>query len=197
MTKKITIGTAIILTITGISIFASYWVNTQPVWVVDTQMDIDVLDNLPVKNKRIIQLIETKGKEIAPTYKDVACTEFVIKVINNFDTLTKKEKNDIRIITNKELDSLIDYESPIIRGVQTALLNGNKGIRVDRIEDVKPGDFVQFWNLYQGKEYGHCGVVFDIDANKSITLYSSHPLTDGYGKQEYLWPDKLYVVRLK
>jgi len=197
MKRKIAISTALVLTIISISIFASYWVNTQPVWVVDSQMDIQALDNLPIKNKRIIQLIEANGKKIAPTYNDVACTEFVIKVINNFDTLTKKEKNDIRIITNKELDSLIDYESPIIRGVQTALLNGNKGIRVDRIEDVKPGDFVQFWNLYQGKEYGHCGVVFDIDANKSITLYSSHPLTDGYGKQEYLWPDKLYVVRLK
>lgn len=197
MSRKLTIITAFVLTIIGISIFGSYWINTQPVWVVGNEMNIDVFANLPIKNKRIIQFIETKGKEIAPTYKDVACTEFVIKVINNFDSLSVNEKNNIRIITNKELDSLIDNESPIVKGVQTALLNSNKGIRVDKIEDVKPGDFVQFWNLYQGKEYGHCGVVFDIDPNKSITLYSSHPLTDGYGKQAYLWPDKLYAVRLK
>jgi len=185
------------LTIAGIFIFASYWINTQPVWIVDNEIDNNALEKLPLKNKRIVELIEVNGKDIAPNYKDVACTEFVIRVIDNFDPLTRGEKDDIRIITNKQLDSLINNESPIIRGVQTALLNGDKGIRIDKIEDIKPGDFVQFWNLYEGKEYGHCGVVFDINPNKTITLYSSHPLTDGYGKQAYLWPDKLYAVRLK
>ena len=197
MKRKITIGTVLVLTIAGFSVFASYWINTQPMWIVDNELKNDVLDKLPLKNKRIVELIEINGKVIAPTYKDAACTEFVIRVIDNFDPLTRGEKNDIRIITNKALDSLIINESPIIRGVQTALLNNDKGIRIDKIEDVKPGDFVQFWNMYQGKEYGHCGVVFDINPNKTITLYSSHPLTGGYGKQAYLWPDKLFAVRLK
>jgi hypothetical protein len=195
--KRTTIGTVLVLTIVGICIFGSYWTNTQPVWIVANEMAKDVLDNLPLKNKQIVELIEINGKEIAPNYKDVACTEFVIKVIDNFDPLTQAEKNDIRIITKQGLDSLIINESPIIRGVQTALLDANKGTRIDKIEDIKPGDFVQFWNLYLGKQYGHCGVVFQIDPNRTITLYSSHPLTDGYGKQAYLWPDKLYAVRLK
>ena len=197
MKRRITIGIGLIFAIAGIFFLGSYWINTQPVWVVTNEIDKHVLDNLPLKNKRIVELIETNGKEIAPTYQDVACTEFVIKVIDNFAPLTRGEKNDIRIITNNKLDSLINNESPIIRGVQTALLNGDKGIRIDKIEDLKPGDFVQFWNLYQDKEYGHCGVVFDINPKTTITLYSSHPLTDGYGKQAYLWPDKLYAVRLK
>jgi hypothetical protein len=63
--------------------------------------------------------------------------------------------------------------------------------------DALPGDFVQFWNVFKGQAYGHCGIVLDIQPNKTITLYSSHPLTGGYGKQAYLWPDKIYFVRLK
>jgi hypothetical protein len=196
MRKKVIVCIAIVLTLAGISIVGSYWIITQPVWVVDKQISKNLLDHLPTKNKKIIELIETRGKELAPTYREAVCTEFVINVIDNLDSLTKTEKNDIRIITTEELGYLIATESPVIKGIQTALVNGDKGIAVEENE-VIPGDFVQFWNVHQGRERGHCGVVLDIDHNKTITLYSSHPLTDGYGKQEYLWPDKLFFVRLR
>ena len=177
--------------------FAVFWFNTQPVWLVNKTVEKETLNNLPVKNKAIIEFIEAKGPALAPTYKAAVCTEFVIKVIDNVKSLTKAEKNDIRIITNSELDSLIEADSPIIKGVQTALIKGAKGIAIKESTDVLPGDFVQFWNVFQGKAYGHCGIVLDIDPNKTLTLYSSHPFTGGYGKQEYLWPEKIYFVRLK
>ena len=196
MRKKVIICITLALTLAGISIFGICWINTQRVWVVDKQISRNLLNHLPRKNKQIIELIERRGKDFAPTYRGAVCTEFVINVIDNLDSLTKTEKNDIRIITTEELGYLIATESPVIKGIQTALVNGNKGIVVQESE-VIPGDFVQFWNVHQGRERGHCGVVLDIDHHKTITLYSSHPLTEGYGKQEYLWPDKLFFVRLK
>jgi hypothetical protein len=111
--------------------------------------------------------------------------------------LTKTEKNDIRIITDSQLDSLVEAESPIIKGVQTALLKSNKGIEIKESSEVLPGDFVQFWKVFRGRPYGHCGIVLDIKPDRTLTLYSSHPLTDGYGTQRYLWPEKIYFVRLK
>jgi len=185
------------IVIIGFFIFGSYWLNTQPIWVIDSQIDSVMLSKLPTKNKQILELLEAEGKQMAPTYNDVVCTEFVIKVIDSFEPLSKIEKNDIRIITTENLDSLVQNESAVIKGVKTALLKEEKGIDIVKCEDVRPGDFVQFWNVYQNKVYGHCGVVFNINANKTITLYSSHPFTDGFGKQEYLWPDKIYFVRLK
>jgi hypothetical protein len=195
MKRGLTIGLIVCLGIVGT--LTIFWFNTQPVWPVDKTVEREVLDNLPVKNKEIIEFVEAKGQNLAPTYKGAVCTEFVIKVIDNVKPLTKAEKNDIRIITNSELDSLIEAGSPIIKGVQTALLKGDKGIEIKESADVLPGDFVQFWNVFQGKAYGHCGIVLDIDPNRTLTLYSSHPFTGGYGKQKYLWPEKIYFVRLR
>jgi hypothetical protein len=97
----------------------------------------------------------------------------------------------------ENLDSLLQTESPIIKGVQTGLTLKNKGIQIDNSNEVMPGDFVQFWNQHNNKEYGNCGVVLEVEPNESLTIYSSHPMTDGYGKQKFLWPDKVYFVRLK
>ncbi|HEY5746935.1 MAG TPA: hypothetical protein VIU12_12710 [Chryseolinea sp.] len=185
------VGLALVVT------FGVFWFNTQPVWPVDKIVEKEVLDNLPVRNKKIVEFMEVKGADLAPTYKTAVCTEFVIKVIDNFVPLTKTEKNDIRVITNAELDSLIETESSVIKGVQNALVKSGKGIEITESINVLPGDFVQFWNTFQGRGYGHCGIVLDIDPNKTITLYSSHPFTGGYGKQQYLWPEKIYFVRLK
>lgn len=195
MKRLLLIGLVVITTLAGAG--GIFWYHTQPVWIVDTEIDPGVLDNLPDKNRRLIEFIETKGVELAPTYQSAVCTEFVIKAISNIDSLTTTEKNDIRIITTAALDSLIDADAPIIKGVQTALVKGGKGFEVQELKDVLPGDLVQFWNVFQGKGYGHCGIVLDINPNKTITLYSSHPITGGFGKQAYLWPEKIYFARLK
>lgn len=197
MMRKLILTITFGVVLTGLFLFGNYWINTQPIWLIDRGLDEAFLTEVPTRNKQIVYFVEANGMRIAPNYKDVVCTEFVIKVIDNFDPLTTEEMNEIRILTKENIRDLIKNESSIIKGVQTALINADKGTEVKRIEDVRPGDFVQFWNVYQGKEYGHCGVVFEIDANESLTLYSSHPLTEGFGIQKYFWPDKTYFVRLK
>jgi hypothetical protein len=180
-----------------IVVLGTIWFNTQPMWPVDRKIETDKLESLPVTNREVVEFIQAEGKDLAPTYESVVCTEFVIKVIDKIKPLTRGEKNDIRIITDSQLDSLVEADSPIIKGVQTALLRNNKGIEIKESSEVLPGDFVQFWKVFQGRAYGHCGIVLDIEPNKTLTLYSSHPFTGGYGTQEYLWPEKTYFVRLK
>lgn len=195
MKKALTL--ALLVCVSVILLLAIFWFNTQPVWPVAKTVERQTLISLPKRNKEILGLIQAKGQEFAPTYHDAVCTEFVIKVINDVTPLTKTEKNDIRVITTYKLDSLIDADSPIIKGVQTALLKSDKGAMISANEKVLPGDFVQFWNVFRGKAYGHCGVVLDIEPGKWFTLYSSHPVTGGYGTQSFLWPEKTYFVRLK
>lgn len=180
-----------------IAVLGTIWFNTQPVWPVDRKIETDRIEGLPVTNRKVIEFIQAEGQDLAPTYESVVCTEFVIKVINKVKPLTKKEKNEIRIITDSQLDSLVEADSPIIKGVQTALLKSKKGLEIKEGKEVLPGDFVQFWKVFQGRAYGHCGIVLDIEPNKTLTLYSSHPFSGGYGTQAYLWPEKIYFVRLK
>jgi hypothetical protein len=92
--------------------------------------------------------------------------------------------------------SLVENETDIAKGVQNALVSSGKGTAISLVE-VKPGDFVQFWSVTGGKAYGHCGIVSSISPEESITVYSSHPLTNGYGIQKFIWPDYTYFVRLK
>jgi hypothetical protein len=176
--------------------FGHYWINTQPVWITHQRPDDHQLSSAPPNNKQIIDFIEHHGSSLAPAYDEVVCTDFVIRVVSEFSPLSKSEKNTISIVLNEDLANLVASESPLIKGVQTALVSNSKGIEVINPKDVRPGDFVQFWNTYLGKNYGHCGVVLNIEPLESITLYSSHPLTDGFGKQKYLWPDKAFFVRL-
>lgn len=62
------------------------------------------------------------------------------------------------------------------------------------MDQVLPGDFVQFWTT----TWGHCGIVKEIDVkNKTMSLYSSFPSTNGYGIQRFPIPDHSYFVRLK
>lgn len=107
------------------------------------------------------------------------------------------EKNKIRIITHEDIPMLLARESPVIKGVHTSLIEAFKGEEITEPGAVRPGDFVQFWNTYLGTPYGHCGVVFDVEPYESITIYSSHPVTGGYGKQKFLWPDQVFFVRLR
>ncbi len=154
--------------------------------------------NIPAKNKLIIKYAEAHGKEISPTYKTAVCTEYVIKILSNFTSLNNKQKSDIRIITDKKIEDLLNANSPVTKGVYTSLTNSKIGIPIDKIEDVKAGDFVQFWNNFRGEFVGHCGIVRAIDTKKGIiSMYSSSPKTNGHGKQTYIIPAYIYFVRLK
>ncbi|MFN7117951.1 MAG: hypothetical protein ACK4TA_14210 [Saprospiraceae bacterium] len=147
------------------------------------------------KNEQVLQYVVQQGKKLAPSYKKVVCTDYIIRVISNFYKLTAKERHDIQILTNKELKPLIKANAPVIKGVYTALIKSGKGVAVKRSE-VKPGDFVQFWFVWRSGSYGHCGVVKSIGKN-TLTLYSSRPASDGFSVHTYPFPHKAYFVRLK
>jgi hypothetical protein len=152
--------------------------------------------SIPEKNKALLAYVEANGRSVAPDYHEVVCTEFIIKVLDKFQPLTKQEKRDIRIITEDDLTDLINADAAIIKGVQTALVNAGKGIMIDDPNKVLPGDLVQFWDTFYGGAWGHCGIVSQIEPNKTLTLHSSHPFTSGYGIQTFNWPEKVFFVRL-
>lgn len=152
---------------------------------------------IPEKNRKILAYVEANGKSVAPEYHKVVCTEFVIKVLDQFEPLSKQEKKDIRIITENDLNDLIESDAAIIKGVQTALVKSGKGIVIDDPKQVLPGDLVQFWDTFLGGAWGHCGIVSQIEPNETLTLHSSHPFTGGYGIQTFNWPDKTFFVRLQ
>ena len=156
-------------------------------------------DSIPPKNKAIIDTVLQYGEAISPTYQEAVCTEFVIGVLKHFITLTKEDIVNIRI--NQPRKSIEDvYQqmengSPYPKGVVHALTNNGTGEAITNLNEVKPGDFVQFWYY---RSWGHCGIVEHIDLeHKVLYLYSSFPSTDGYGIQPFDMPEYCYFVRLK
>jgi hypothetical protein len=152
---------------------------------------------VPELNKKLLEYAKKNGSKISPTYEKAVCTEFLIQVIQPFRPLTRKEKNDIRILTKESLGSLVENEDPVIKGVQTALVKSGKGEVINNPEDVLPGDLVQFWTSWLWYPTGHCGVVVSLEPGKKLTLYSSQSSTNGFGKYAIDWPGKTYFVRLK
>lgn len=149
---------------------------------------------IPAKNKEILDYVRLKGREISPSYPSAVCTELVIGVLNNFLQLTAEDKSRIRIITKDDVFQLIKDNSDVPKGVYHALLSNGKGLAVKSLNDVKPGDFVQFWY----ESWGHCGIVESVDClTKKMKLHSSFPSTNGYGIQEFDIPNYCFFVRLK
>jgi hypothetical protein len=187
------IAVLIIIVLTGVGY---RWYYTQPIEILALNTPIPaVIRQLPRRNQEVIQYIEIQGKALAPSYTEIVCTDYVINVLSHFYPLSKTEKKAIQIITNEDLYDLIINEKPIIKGIYTALIQGGKGTPIAE-EDVQAGDFVQFWNILGNHCYGHCGIVKSID-EQMLTLYSSHPMTDGFGIHTFRFPDRAYFVRLK
>lgn len=199
MIRRILVFAGVIVA-TILFLFGQHWVKSIPSAIpedIPFESASASLQELPARNIQIVKFVESKGASIAPSYSTAVCTEFVIQVIEEFTPLTREEKKAVRIITKEPLTHLIDQDAGVIKGVYTALTSGGKGFAV-AADDVKPGDFVQFWNTGFGfAASGHCGIVKEISPLKSLTLYSSHPITNGYGIHEFEWPDKSYFVRMK
>ena len=199
MIRRMLVFTGVIVA-TILFLFGQHWFESIPSAIPKDPLFVSTRTSpqeLPARNKQIIKFVESKGASIAPSYKTAVCTEFVIQVIEEFTPLTRQEKKAVRIITEEPLTQLVDQDAEVIKGVYTALTSGGKGFAV-AADDVKPGDFVQFWNTGFGfAASGHCGIVKEISPLKSVTLYSSHPITNGYGIHEFTWPDKVYFVRMK
>jgi hypothetical protein len=173
----------------------SFWKQHHPDVVSSTPALVRHDPDLPGLNKRIVDYTLANGPAIAPDYNDVVCTEFVIKVIDHFTPLDKTARKDIRIITEEDLEMLVRTDARVIKGVQTALIESGIGSEV-KWKEVRPGDFVQFWSTSPFGAYGHCGIVESVVPGESLTLYSSHPATNGYGIHRFAWPEKVYFVRL-
>lgn len=146
-------------------------------------------------NQKVINATEKFGPLISPTYETAVCTELVIGVLEKLIELDSTDKSRIRIIITEDVYELMEKNSPLPKGVYYALTANNKGIPIDTITEVLPGDFVQFWYPHS---WGHCGILHSISLeNKTMKLYSSFPSTSGYGIQEFEIPDYCYFVRLK
>ncbi len=157
-------------------------------------VEVQITDTLPARNKQVIDTIVKYGPKISPTYKKAVCTELVIPIVEKFYKLNKTDKSRVRIITDQNIQSLLKKDSSIPKGVYYALTEKGVGQPINDINDVLPGDFVQFWT----KTWGHCGVVKSINAtNNTMELYSSFPSTDGYGIQVFRIPEHSFFVRLR
>lgn len=154
-----------------------------------------VSDSLPSANQKLLAYIQAHGSQLAPSYNEVVCTEFVIKVLEHLRPLSRQEKRDIRIITDDDLATLYRRRDPIMKGVQTALVKSHHGVAIHRPDQVLPGDLVQFWDMWGSTPFGHCGVVVSVSPGKHLTLYSSHPVTQGFGLHTFSWPSQVYFVR--
>lgn len=152
-------------------------------------------NNIPFKNQCVIDTVLKYGERISPTYEKAVCTELVIKIIGKFYRLDKTDKSRIRIITNQDISTLLNTNSPVTKGVYYALTAKGTGEPIDSLQDVLAGDFVQFWTEYG---WGHCGIVKSIDyETNTMQLYSSFPTTNGYGIQTFNIPKYCWFVRLR
>lgn len=154
-------------------------------------------NHLPKRNQQIIDTILRYGPSISPTYEEAVCTEFVLGILDHFVELTHQDTINVRIDLEEgqNVYELMAEGSALPTGVYYALIHNGIGIPIDDIQDVQPGDFVQFWYY---RSWGHCGIVHQIDyVNQVMWLYSSYPSTNGYGIQPFQIPDYCYFVRLK
>lgn len=153
------------------------------------------IDSCKTMNQKVIETVEKYGPKISPTYNTAVCTELVIGILKHLIDLNSVDKSRIRIIIKEDVYQLMSDGSPKPKGVYYALCENGKGIPIDDICDVIPGDFVQFW---YPDSWGHCGIVHSLDLENNIMkLYSSFPSTSGYGIQEFEIPEYCYFVRLK
>ncbi len=150
--------------------------------------------DLPPKNMEVLKYAAQNGRRISPTYQKAVCTELVIGILKKFIPLSETDKQRIRIISPKSVQELRAEKSPLLKGVVYALTMNGRGEEIKKSDDVRPGDFVQFWT----STWGHCGLVKELDEEgKRMDLYSSYPSTNGFGIQSFEIPSECYFVRLK
>lgn len=153
-----------------------------------------IQNDIPEKNRLIVETVQNFGPGISPTYEEAVCTELVIQVLEKVQPLDAVDKKRIRIITKEDIQTLLKNNSKIPKGVYYSLMEKGVGTSIDDQNEVLEGDFVQFWT----ETWGHCGIVKSIDlAKNEMQLYSSFPSTDGYGIQKFNIPEHVYFVRLK
>lgn len=139
--------------------------------------------------------------------RQVDCVIFVAAVVESLlqRELTKTEHDAIYINNiggTKNLGRLIRVNDKSIRGIQTALVEMEKG-EVVKPEDAKSGDFVQFWRLKKGKWSGHVAIIAEVIDRKAGTcalIFGAHQSLRKIGMANYevhLNVPQTYIVRYK
>ncbi len=159
----------------------------------------EYVGEIPAKNLRVLELIQQNGRSYAPDYKNHVCTQFVASVLSDVMILNKTDRKRINVVIgNLPLDSLVSNHSDLTRGVVYAMEAQNACITINKLEDAAPGDFIQYWNKLAGGYHGHSAIISSVNpTTNTITIHSSHPKTNGYGKQVVFYPEIYYVGRLK
>lgn len=104
-------------------------------------------------------------------------TSFIGEVLQKFPKIDKEALRRLEIVIPsgeaEKLDALVDKKDPQIRGVPSALEKANLGDKIKR-DNVRAGDFVQYW-VSRGKHWeGHVGIVVRL-TEKSLRVYGPQP----------------------
>ncbi len=119
--------------------------------------------------------------------KQINCVQFMVAVVENLlgRELRADQRSAILInnVRRRHLDRLVTRDDRRIRGIQTALIEMNRGEAV-RPEDARPGDFIQYWKKYNGRWRGHASIIADvINRNGALCaiVFGAHQTLNGVG----------------
>lgn len=124
--------------------------------------------------------------------KQLNCVQFVVVVVEELlkRELTAEERRAI-LISNvgrrSNLPRLINQDDKRIRGIQTALVEMNKG-EIIQPSEAKPGDFIQYWSKRNGRWVGHAAIVQDIREDNGLrcaAIFGSHQSLGGVGIADF------------
>jgi hypothetical protein len=110
----------------------------------------------------------------------------------------------ISTVRRRQIERLVTRDDKRIRGIQTALLEMNKG-EIVQPEGARPGDFVQFWKRRNGRWRGHASIIVEVinrNGLRCAIVFGAHQTLNGVGIGEFELglndPEiKSYIVRFK
>lgn len=91
---------------------------------------------------------------------------------------SKKPKADDSFAV-RDLQWSVDQKHDATKGMVYALVSANLGTEITKVEDLKPGDYVQYWYNHAGEIAGHAVQVKANKGNGKIDIHSSHGSTRG------------------
>lgn len=160
-----------------------------------------------------VRLAETRFKDWRYGHREyrrqVNCVQFMAAVVEELlqRELSPAERSAIlinRIGRRRHLARLIQHNDKRIRGIQTALVQMGKG-QIIKPSEAKPGDFIQYWKLRNGRWVGHASIIIDViqrEGTSCALVFGSHQSLDGVGIGDFEVglndPEiKVYLVRFK
>ncbi len=160
-----------------------------------------------------VRLGETRFKDWRYGHREyrqqVNCVQFMVAVVEELlqRELTEDERDAIlikKIGRRKHLWRLIVHNDRRIRGIQTALVQMRKGQMI-KPSEAKPGDFVQYWRLKDGRWVGHAAIILEIMNRNGMLcalVFGSHQSLGGVGVGNFEVglndpQTKTYLVRFK